>query len=324
MECRNGSNTGIGVRLRPDSDNILIYLEGGGACFNAGTCLANPSFFGKIQFDSWANTGLQSGIHNKRDDDNPFRDWNMIYIPYCTGDVHSGTNTSADIDIGFNNLNMVGYNNVTLALNAIQMYMEDRDLEEVFLTGSSAGGFGTLTNASQVAEIFSGAKLTVLDDSGPVQMNQEAQPDCLDENWAEMWQWHVPDDFAAFTTGAQSTHVKNLYEYLATKHPDVEFGLISSLEDDIIRAFYGYGENDCDPPLDVAVKVTAEAYRSGLIHLRDSVLSEFPNWHTYYVDNASHTFNALPGTFKTLEVEGVLFRDWVNDLREREAVNVPE
>src|SRR3954468_8550196 len=30
-KCRDGSDTGIGVRVNPASDKLIIYLEGGGA-----------------------------------------------------------------------------------------------------------------------------------------------------------------------------------------------------------------------------------------------------------------------------------------------------
>ncbi|MEM6289248.1 MAG: pectin acetylesterase-family hydrolase, partial [Bacteroidota bacterium] len=41
--CRDGSATGIGVRLQDGADDLVIYLEGGGACFNGVTCATNPS-----------------------------------------------------------------------------------------------------------------------------------------------------------------------------------------------------------------------------------------------------------------------------------------
>jgi hypothetical protein len=42
--CRDGSSTGIGVNLG-NSDHLMIFVEGGGACFNLATCNGNPSSF---------------------------------------------------------------------------------------------------------------------------------------------------------------------------------------------------------------------------------------------------------------------------------------
>jgi len=230
MICRDNSNTGIGVRLRNSSNKVIIYLEGGGGCFNAVTCVVNPGSFGQISFDSWQTVGLQFGIFDKGSSLNPFKDWNCVYIPYCTGDVHGGTSYNSYVNLVYQDQKMTGHNNITLALDALKMHFGTR-LDEVFLTGSSAGGYGTLINANQVIEAFPAATATILDDSGPVLMAQNVQPDCLDALWINIFKIHIPDDFADYTTGQYSTDLKSIYEYLSNKHPNVQFGLISALEE---------------------------------------------------------------------------------------------
>lgn len=34
MKSRNGDDMGYGALLNPDSDKLIIFLDGGGACFN--------------------------------------------------------------------------------------------------------------------------------------------------------------------------------------------------------------------------------------------------------------------------------------------------
>jgi len=36
--CANGDPTGIGVNLEPGTDEVMVYLVGGGACWNFATC----------------------------------------------------------------------------------------------------------------------------------------------------------------------------------------------------------------------------------------------------------------------------------------------
>ena len=36
-----------------------------------------------------------SGVFDLDNPDNPVRDWTMVFMPYCTGDVHAGTRTNA-------------------------------------------------------------------------------------------------------------------------------------------------------------------------------------------------------------------------------------
>jgi len=320
MVCRDNSNTGIGVRINNNSSKLLIYLEGGGGCFNTVTCACNPASYGQLTFDSWKFVGLQSGIFNKHNSINPFNDWNCIYIPYCTGDVHSGSNSSAYVNDLYNGQKMLGHGNISLALKAIQNHF-GTNLDEVFLTGSSAGGYGTLVNANQVIEAFPQAKATILDDSGPVLLAQDAQPDCLDNLWQGIFNMETPADFDTYTTGEYSTPMKGIYEYLSNKHPDVQFGIISALEDIVIREFYGYGSNNCTKCTVVPAPISAEVYRNALIDLRDNTFAKHTNWKTFYVDDASHTFNLLPGALGK-KVNGVSYAQWINTLRNGSATHV--
>jgi hypothetical protein len=92
--CRDGSPTGMGINLGTATDKLMIYLEGGGACFNALTCGMNPASYGKALFDTQFVGASAShnnvGILSRSDAANAVKDWNFVYVPYCTGDVHAG------------------------------------------------------------------------------------------------------------------------------------------------------------------------------------------------------------------------------------------
>ncbi|MEO1174995.1 MAG: pectin acetylesterase-family hydrolase, partial [Myxococcota bacterium] len=85
-KCRDGSDTGFLLRLGEDASEWLIYLEGGGACFNSVTCLANPNSFGAEDVAATV-PGLEFGVFDRRDTVSPVAGWNAVYVPYCTGDV---------------------------------------------------------------------------------------------------------------------------------------------------------------------------------------------------------------------------------------------
>lgn len=322
MICRGGTETGIGIRLNNSSNKILIYLEGGGACFNKTTCTVNPSFYNKSSFNALKDVELEMGIFNKTNDNNPFKDWNSIYVPYCTGDVHSGTRANVDVGWGLVRQQMVGHNNVALVLAELVKQFPNAD--EVFLTGSSAGGYGTLVNADQVIEAFPNAKVTVMDDSGPIIIDETAQPRCLDEMWETTFGFNIPSDYSAYTTTQYTTDFKSIYEYLSKKHPTVEFGLVTYLEDLVIREFYGYGADNCKTTEGVPEPISGTAYKNGLIHLRDSVMNTLPNWKTYYIKGVGHTLNIVGGAINSLEVDNVDFDDWINQLRDRTATHVAD
>ena len=85
--CSDGSPYKFFVR-QGASDKLLIYLQGGGACWFRQTCdpEMTPSYTLNV-----ANTSYPYfGIFNFAKADNPFKDHTVVYAPYCTGDVHIG------------------------------------------------------------------------------------------------------------------------------------------------------------------------------------------------------------------------------------------
>lgn len=84
--CRTGTPTGIGVRYGT-SDNLLIYLQGGGACFNTLTCLNNPGSYDIGDFTAWSGSWGRWGLFNQDRPENPVGDWNVVYIPYAAQTV---------------------------------------------------------------------------------------------------------------------------------------------------------------------------------------------------------------------------------------------
>ncbi|MFY0537746.1 pectin acetylesterase-family hydrolase [Nannocystis pusilla] len=193
--CRDGSTTGIGVRYGA-GDNLVIYFEGGGACFNSDTCALNELWknFGEFKFDAWALGIGQGGIFDD-DPQNPVRDWSFIYVPYCTGDVHAGDRENVGIDGVLGAQQFVGYRNVAAYLERIVPTFEDAG--HVLVTGSSAGGFGAALNYDRIAGAFPGSAVTLLDDSGPP-MSDQYMPVCMQQLWRDLFNFDatLPADCA--------------------------------------------------------------------------------------------------------------------------------
>src|SRR5262245_14581800 len=100
-KCIDGTPAGFSVNYNPASTQLLIYLEGGVACFN--------------QFcDSlFSRSGMQptsSGIFDRANAANPVGDWTWVYVPYCTGDVFGG---EADTMVGGAMRSFHGFSNHT-------------------------------------------------------------------------------------------------------------------------------------------------------------------------------------------------------------------
>lgn len=81
----------------------LIYFNGGGACWNGATCLTSltvpvtqttrPAYNPSIENEN--NPEELGGILDFTRADNPLKDWNMVFIPSCTGDAHLGSKTKS-------------------------------------------------------------------------------------------------------------------------------------------------------------------------------------------------------------------------------------
>ena len=171
-QCGNGSQTGLGVNIGTGSD-VLIYLEGGGACWDELTCSVG---FNGLSLASYIHTGYgrqefeaatpSSGLFDRSLPDNPFRNSTMIYIPYCTGDLHSGDATQSH-PIAGRTMHFAGRRN--LEADLAQIVPSFPDASRVTLSGSSAGGWGATINYWRVTEAFGGdVRVDLVADSSPM------------------------------------------------------------------------------------------------------------------------------------------------------------
>ena len=72
---------------------------------------------------------LQSGggIHSDSNNENPVFGWHHVFIPYCTGDAHSGNRTA---DYKLFKINHVGFANAMYAVKyAMQHVLAPEDTE---------------------------------------------------------------------------------------------------------------------------------------------------------------------------------------------------
>ena len=303
--CRDGSPTGIGLKVK-DPKRLVIYLNGGGACFNELTCQSNRASFNEQDFLDLGNSN-PGGIFDQTRLENPVREWSMMFVPYCTGDVHMGSRYNGralDLD---ENQAYVGAYNFEKALTFIEPYFLENEIEEVLLFGISAGGYGIYTNFLKVKRHFPNAKLTVINDSGPLFDDPQAFSPCLQLGFIVAFGVQVPPNFLNFTTLQDG--LSHVYAYSSANYPNDNFGFISSLEDETSRFFLSFGYNNCTGAPNNSIP--ADEFRSSLISLRDDVIIPDSDWSTYYIDNSSHTQLNDNGPFYEHEVEGMKLYEWL-------------
>jgi hypothetical protein len=301
--CRDGSPTGVYIR-KGTTDKLVIYLEGGGACSDDHFCAFNPKNVdqvlagnGQTVIGSTAgavaghqqpgvytdNTGVQ-GMFDTSNAANPYKDWNMVYVPYCTGDVFFGTAKNATVPGATNPgpQQFVGYDDMKLFIGRIVPTFKDK-VSKVVLTGASAGGFGTALNFSMVQDAFGDIPVLAIDDSGPP-FDDQYMPVCMQKKWRAQWGFagSMPPDCTECQQADGGGLVK-LADFLLRKHPAARIAIISSMYDEVIRLFYTVGVNNCASydtadPVSIVLLATpplfsSTTYHDGLLALRSTYTS---------------------------------------------------
>ena len=316
MYCRDGSATGLVTRMN-DPKKLVIYINGGGACYNQATCASNPSSFTEENAIDLLTTQGNPGIFNNERTENPVKDWSFVFIPYCTGDVHSGRNEDGRaLDVPGNQMYVGNYNFIN-AMEFIAPYFLENDVEEILFFGLSAGGFGVYINALELEEFFPGIKKTIINDSGPLFKDEDAFSVCLQLGFNFIFNLPIPADFLYC---CDNLSLGNVYEYAATKYPNYNYGFTSSLEDEVIRFFLGFGQNTCSSD----EILPAPVFRSAIQSLRDDHLIPGGKWSTFLIDSDSHTLLASDNKYYDRPIDGIYLYDWVQAVINGEVMHLSE
>lgn len=173
--CGDGSQYKLFVNYSDKSDNLVVVFEPGGACWDYDSCAGRNGIRGAanphgLPDDHWELAPFISPFLSRFDDTNPSREWNMVYVPYCTGDVHTGANVvtysggGTDPDLEFH------HDGHAVVQKAVSWIDENfTHIPKMLATGCSAGGVGSLVNYQFLRRGVSAIeKGYLLDDSGPV------------------------------------------------------------------------------------------------------------------------------------------------------------
>ncbi|MBW2225212.1 MAG: hypothetical protein JRF54_13550 [Deltaproteobacteria bacterium] len=194
--CSDGSPYAFYVEFSETSDNIVMYFMGGGGCWDYDSCVgggargaANPNGLP----DDYANVHIEfelgetslpinvNQVYPLLNNDpavSPMADWNKVFVPYCTGDVYSGsiTNTYEDPD-GIEPDEVfahVGHTNVVAMTDMLNDMFGAAPDKKLFVGGCSAGGAGAIINYYFLRTGIDGVqKGYLLNDSGPIYPSQE-------------------------------------------------------------------------------------------------------------------------------------------------------
>ena len=151
-----------GIFRKGSENKVVVYFFGGGVSITGETSEGGTNFFATTM--TGQDFVAQGGIGSMADE-NPFRDWTFIVIPYASGDFHTGTGEyhytqNGKDKVVYHN----GYNNYSAFIEEIKEYVGKPDT--LLVTGFSAGGFAASLLADDVIDRFPTAQnITVCVDS---------------------------------------------------------------------------------------------------------------------------------------------------------------
>ncbi len=187
--CANGTPYKFFVNFSQSSSNVLIFFEGGGACWDYASCTGTGirsaanrdgipddhatalAEFSGLPFSADAIYPLMNADSRV----SPMHDWNKVFMPYCTGDVFSGSRTvtyddpdGVEPSVEFQH---VGHQNVLATIDMLNTMFDS--IPKMFVSGCSAGGAGAVINYHFLRSGLNVDTGYLLNDSGPIYPGQE-------------------------------------------------------------------------------------------------------------------------------------------------------
>ncbi|MBY0563239.1 MAG: pectinacetylesterase family protein [Hyphomonadaceae bacterium] len=285
---------------RGSADGLVIFFDGGGACWDDLTCSvpwlatgrADDGFY-KAELLPGDDPNRFGGMFALNDARNPVRDWSFVFVPYCTGDVHVGQNTPTyrNVDSGDAfDIRHRGSDNVRIVLDWVERNMSAP--QRLLVAGSSAGAYGAGGHYIRIREAFPRADAIMFGDAGQGVATAE-----FSAATARSWGYRPPRALREGDTVSR----------LAALFPNDRFAQFTTAHDRTQSAFYAL------MGVDNACRAWGAKMREEL-----SERQRAANFRSYVAAGQAHTILRSPA-FYTETSGGGLFLDWFKALLDGDA-----
>ncbi len=296
--CARGGKYSFFVR-KTTSDKLLIYFEGGGSCYDAETCRKGANKFDDSIDPAFPadNPSLKTdGVFALNDPRNPFKDYNVVFVSYCTGDGYLGHQT-ATYHKGLRSFTVQhqGFTNTQVVLD--WTYRNFAQPAKLFMMGCSAGVIGGYFHVPFILEHYRNVPTVMVGDSGggyvpgPTAFLDNYGTRDLLPNWLPQYQQLVsgtvldPSLFFSIPVNA---------------YPGVRFALLDTQQDapqsELISRF--------NPQLTLA-----DVLRANL----KTIQAAAPDVLYYEGSGDYHCISMVPAYYE-YEVRGIKLNDWITRL----------
>ena len=201
--CRAG-NKQFSFYFKPGKEKkLIVYFDGGGSCWDSNTCVTGQQTGLSAYVPELPENLSREGLFDRNNRQNPYRNWSIAVIPYCTGDIHIGSRDQNYTDFtgavtgtpgGTVTLHHRGFDNFLYVREwLINRYAargedaeekngdrekekgkkryekkenENAEIKKLLVTGSSAGGYGATFAYPHLKQAFPKARGYLMADAG--------------------------------------------------------------------------------------------------------------------------------------------------------------
>lgn len=260
------------------SDDLLIFLQGGGACWT-GNCAANTEANAGIYPLAWTDGNAR---------DNPLGSYNIVFLAYCDGSVFTGDGEVPDPDNGAPNgiRYQHGLENLSAGLDlARKLYPNPK---KIVLAGISAGGYGTIMGTAVTRLEYPHTRLYVINDAGVGLATPEVFAAATKE-------WRVLQFVPRSCKGCDQGQFTPLIAWGLQHDPTLKVGAFSAYEDAIIGGAY--------------LGLSGPDFKALLLRETGKVHDAYPKrFERFFIEGVAHT--SLMAGFYTVQVDGVTLPEW--------------
>lgn len=296
-------------------NNLVVFFDGGGACWDTMNCIYAKTY--SCEADETADgLAMAGGIFDMDNPANPFKGWNFVFIPYCTGDIHWGSSDTIYHGYGKDpsdyTIHHRGFDNFLVVLKWITENFKKP--HSILVTGSSAGSYGALMGFPYIQEAYPKSFASMLGDAGLGVVTDTFQNTQI-YNWG--FEENLPLWIPGFERPFSDYSIAEMYKMIARYYPHRKIGQFTTAWDATQTFFYNVMINTLDPTKwNNFMPVWCDWHNQmlGYAHLA----AEAPNYRYYIAAGQYHTIMGYPEFYEEGSAGGVPFIAWLEAMVENQ------
>ena len=347
QSCRLG-NKDFSFYFKPGKEKkkLVVFFDGGGACWDTNTCVTGQQTPLAAYTPELKAVSTQ-GLFDQNNPSNPYRDWNLVVLPYCTGDIHWGSKDQSYTDFtgavtgtpgGSVTIHHRGFDNFLYVrewlMNRFAEKKDSKEREErkdkeedgdrsninkLLVTGSSAGAYGAAFAYPHLKQAFPRANGYLLADAGNGVISETLLQQAVrspDERWGASRNLvrNIPGMDGIFNQPADR-FAPAYYSAMAGFYPKDRFSQYSNLFDVIQALFLNISLNQND--IAAWGRLTPQVYGAWTNQMVNFafITAANPNYRFYIAGGCNHTVLRFNDDFySTQTTQNPAFLSWFKAL----------